>query len=109
MSVPYRFSWFVEGKVAGMAWPDSETMEYLSQQGIKVLVNLTGEPSVYERTAKDYGIECLTISIADFCPPTVLQVNNIIMLFLVILDPLYIVSSPYNPIEINAGRALLPV
>ena len=75
--VPNRFSWFVPGKVAGMAWPRNNQMNYLAQEGIIVLVNLTGEPSVYENDAKTVGITCVNISIADFCPPTVAQVSRI--------------------------------
>jgi hypothetical protein len=73
--IPYRFSWFVERKLAGMAWPQIDSVHYLADNGIKVLVNLTGEPTDYKNKATEVGIECITISIADFCPPTVVQVQ----------------------------------
>lgn len=82
---PYRFSWFVEGKLAGMAWPRDHQMEYLAQQGIKVLVNLTGEPTVYEPVAVDQGITCHCISIADFCPPTNDQVKLIYEIYSIVI------------------------
>ena len=72
--VPYLFSWFVPGKVAGMARPKNNQMNYLAQGGITVLVNLTREPSEYENDAKTVGITCVNISIADYYSPTVAQV-----------------------------------
>lgn len=73
-AVPYRFSWFIERKLAGMAWPKDETIPYLADHGIKVLVNLTTEPTSYKPQATELEIECITIGIADFCPPTTDQV-----------------------------------
>ena len=75
---PYRFSWFVGTKLAGMAWPKVENMQFLADEGIKVLVNLTEEPTNYESMAKSFGIHCVNIRIDTFCPPSVGQVNFIL-------------------------------
>ena len=75
---PYRFSWFVGTKLAGMAWPKVENMQFLADEGIKVLVNLTEEPTNYESMAKSFGIQCVNIRIDTFCPPSVGQVNFIL-------------------------------
>ena len=75
-SIPYRFSWFVEGKLAGMAYPDEGTIDYLARSGIKMLINLTEEPSTYEQKATEAGIECRNIRIECFGPPALEQVSN---------------------------------
>ena len=72
---PYRF---VSTKLAGMAWPKVENMQFLADEGIKVLVNLTEEPTNYESMAKSFGIHCVNIRIDTFCPPSVGQVNFIL-------------------------------
>ena len=68
-----RFSWFIEGKLAGMPWPEGDAVQFLADQGIKVLVNLTTEPTSYKEVAESLGIQCITVDIPDFCPPSMEQ------------------------------------
>ena len=80
-----RFSWFIKGKLAGMPWPDGDAVQFLADQGIKALVNLTTEPASYQEEAERLGIRCVTMGMPDFCPPTVdqvgiLQLENLIWL-----------------------------
>lgn len=73
---PKKFSWFIPGKLAGMAWPDNDSIQYLADGGIKTIINLTEEnPPVYLRTATDLGIKCIQVRVECFGPPTMEQVE----------------------------------
>lgn len=51
-----------------MPWPEGDAIQFLADQGIKVLVNLTTEPASYQQVAESLGIRCVTEDIPDFCP-----------------------------------------
>lgn len=77
MTEPYNFSWFVEGKLAAMAYPDDSDMAFLVRQGIKTLINLT-EYDDYSEVAKQHGIETKCIFIPEFDPPTLEQIQEFV-------------------------------
>ena len=83
MSQPRNFSWFVEGKLAGMGCPRDEDIPFLKDQGIKTLVNLTSFSAPnYIKSAEEHELTVHSITIQDFCPPTMEQIQQ----FISILD-----------------------
>lgn len=60
-----------------MPWPEGDAIQFLADQGIKVLVNLTTEPASYQQVAESLGIRCVTEDIPDFCPPSMEQIQKI--------------------------------
>jgi atypical dual specificity phosphatase len=79
MASPRNFSWFVEGKLAGMGYPVSDNIPFLAQEGIRTLVNLTtvaSHPSTYEEGARAHGMAVHSIDIQDFTPPTMEQIEE---------------------------------
>ena len=73
---PRNFSWFVENKVAGMAWPSPESLPFLASRDIKVIVNLTeNNPPVYHDVAEANGIECVHVQVKAYGTPTIKQVK----------------------------------
>lgn len=79
MSQPRNFSWFVDKKVAALAYPNSSAqISFLAEQGITKLINLRGEevPPRYAGEAEARGIEVISIPIDDFTPPTQQQITQ---------------------------------
>lgn len=74
---PWNFSWVVQGELAAMAWPQSESnMHYIKEQGIKHLITLSPEkrPPVYATP----GVEWTEISVQEFEAPSVKQIKRFI-------------------------------
>ena len=71
------FSWVIENQLAGMSYPGSvasleDDAEFLAEQGISLLISLTGgvpDPAVLAR----HQIETLHLPVEDFHPPTLQQ------------------------------------
>ena len=72
----------MEGKLAGMGYPFEEDVPFLAQLGITTLVDLTGGFCQYAEAAKAHQMTVHSLSIQDFCPPTVEQIEQ----FLTILQ-----------------------
>ena len=68
---PRNFSWFVDGKLAGLAYPRDTDIPFLADAGIKTLINITetGTPD-YFAVAEAHGIGAHTIPTQAFCPPS---------------------------------------
>lgn len=81
MSRPRNFSWFVEGKIAGMGYPMDSDIPFLAAQGIKTLVSIAGAQN-YRESAAAHGLTVHSIAVQDFCPPTMEQMDD----FLKIVD-----------------------
>lgn len=81
MTQPRNFSWFVEGRLAGMAYPRETDIPFLAENGVKTLVNLTRTDYYCEEAAAN-GVAVRTIDIPDFQPPSIAQINE----FLDIVD-----------------------
>ncbi len=79
MTEPSNFSWFVQGRLAGMGFPKGTDILFLAQSGIKTLVNLTRD-ECYLEAAKDNGITVHIIYIPDFTPPSLQQINRFLEL-----------------------------
>ena len=75
-----NFSWVIEGKLAGLAYPyNDEDFSLLAQNGIKVLINLTGyKDEYYKASALKYNIEMIDVFIVDFQAPSVESADGII-------------------------------
>ena len=72
-----NFSWFVDKKLAGLAYPlGEEDMAFLAEQGIKTLINLCERSPSYLAKAEAAGIKVVCIPIIDFTPPTHQQINE---------------------------------
>lgn len=73
---PRNFSWFIENKLAGLGYPTNEDMSFLTESGIKTLVNLTANSPTYNESATAHGITVHSINIQDFTPPTMSQIDQ---------------------------------
>ncbi len=74
-SIPWNFSWFIDGKLAGMAYPRDKHVPFLLASGLQTIVNLTPFPADYEDTAKTHGITVYNITIEDFEAPSYDQIK----------------------------------
>ncbi|VVD00039.1 unnamed protein product, partial [Leptidea sinapis] len=75
---PYNFSWFVEGKIAGMGWPQTvENLNYLADVGITKLITLSPEklPPILEC---EKSLKWTEIRIKEFGAPTLKQIIKFI-------------------------------
>ena len=80
-SRPWNFSWFVDGKLAAMAYPYDRDIPFLAASGLKTVINLTQYPVDYQSTADDNGITVHDICMEDFAAPEydqILQVLDIL-------------------------------
>ena len=83
MTQPRNFSWFVDGKLAGMGYPRDTDIPFLADAGIKTLVNITESNTPdYFAVAETYKIGMHTVQTQAFCPPS----NEQIQEFLKIVD-----------------------
>ncbi len=73
--IPWNFSWFIDGKLAGMAYPRSRHVPFLLASGLQTIVNLTPFPADYEDTAQTHGITVYNINIEDFEAPSYDQIK----------------------------------
>ena len=73
---PSRFSWMIDGVLAGMALPDDlvGALAFLGEQGIGTLVSLTRKP-FDEVIVNGYGLDYHHLPVPDFSPPTQQQVD----------------------------------
>ncbi|XP_063542642.1 dual specificity protein phosphatase 23-like [Cydia strobilella] len=75
---PYNFSWFVEGKVAAMGWPQTvANLNYLADAGINHLITLSPErrPPILDCKKK---LKWTEIRIKEFGTPTLRQIIKFI-------------------------------
>ena len=82
MKSPMNFSWFIEGKLAAMAYPLDTDFPFLIASGLKTIVNTTQYPAVYADIADVNGITVHNILVEDYTPPSHKQILE----FLDILD-----------------------
>lgn len=68
-----NFSWLIEGRLAGMAYPRGEaTFAALHRRGVRAVVSLTEESPPTTMLAR-YGLQAAHLPLADFTAPTVAQ------------------------------------
>lgn len=92
MTQPRNFSWFVEGKLAGMGHPMEDSIPFLADRGIKTLVNITTTGDGYYReAAENHGVSVHCIDVPDFCPPSMEQIEE----FLSVVDNAKTVKSNF--------------
>lgn len=81
-STPTRFSWVIVNQLAGMAHPSTGegltwNTDYLSKQGVKMLVSLTETP-VDASILSAYGVALLHLPVKDFKAPTIEQLGDFV-------------------------------
>ena len=76
---PRSFSWVIEGRIAAMGRPASvrRDLEYLYDQGIRVIIGLTTRP-LQECFLDEFGFHYHHIPMADFSPPTPEQIDEFV-------------------------------
>lgn len=68
-----NFSWLIERRLAGMAYPRAETtFAALRQRGVRAVLSLTVEPLSAGALAR-YGLRAAHLPLADFTAPTIPQ------------------------------------
>ena len=68
-----NFSWLIEGRLAGMAYPRGEaTFAALRRRGVRAVVSLTEEPPSIIMLER-YGLQAAHLPLVDFTAPTVAQ------------------------------------
>jgi atypical dual specificity phosphatase len=73
----YRFSWLLEGRLAGMAMPSGRPLDWreLRERGVGALVNMT-ERRWEPADLRDSGLAYLHLPVPDFAPPSAAQVEE---------------------------------
>ncbi len=68
-----NFSWLIDGRLAGMAYPRTEAMlAALRARGVRAVVSLTEEP-LSAATLDRHGLQAAHLPLVDFTAPTVAQ------------------------------------
>ena len=75
-----NFSYVIDGRLAGMAYPGTngpieEDLRFLSEKGIRAVVNLTPRPHD-PILLLSFDLEMLDLPIRDFHPPTIEQIER---------------------------------
>ncbi|MCZ2855701.1 MAG: dual specificity protein phosphatase family protein [Candidatus Bathyarchaeota archaeon] len=69
---PARFSWLIEGKLAGSARPESEPqLNWLWNEGLRAIVCLNMECPLDDEQVKKIGFEYAFMPVRDFSAPNV--------------------------------------
>jgi len=76
MSEPYSFSWIEHPYLAAMGCPDDpESLAWLRQQGIELIITLTEDP-LRRDWLSDAGLLALHVPMADMTAPTAEQIDE---------------------------------
>lgn len=75
-----NFSFVIEGKLAGMARPGrsrplEDDIQFLKAQGIGAIVSVTERP-LDEGLIRSLGLRYLHLRVADYCAPTIQQIEE---------------------------------
>lgn len=71
-----NFSWLIENRLAGVAYPRSEdALVLLQKQGVQALLNLS-EEALPAEILKKYRLQAEHLPVADFTAPTLEQVER---------------------------------
>lgn len=71
-----NFSWLIENRLAGVAYPRSEdALVLLQKQGVQALLNLS-EEALPAEVLRKYRFQAEHLPIADFTAPTLAQVER---------------------------------
>jgi len=78
-SKPARFSWLIEGKVAGSARPENETqLKWLWKEGLRAIICLNMEHPLDDKQVKNLGFEYAFIPVRDFSAPTIEHIREFV-------------------------------
>ena len=78
MTEPRNFSWFVDGVLAGLAYPKEDSdIDFLAAEGVKVLVNLTPD-NYYDDRAREKGVEVRPLPFPCFSPPSQADIKQFV-------------------------------
>jgi atypical dual specificity phosphatase len=72
-----NFSWLIDGKLAGMAYPDSAALAALKALGVRALLSLSEQPVPAEMLAR-FDLQAAHLPITDFSAPTMSQIEQAI-------------------------------
>lgn len=71
-SKPTRFSWLIEGKIAGCARPENENqLRWLWNEGLRAIVCLNMERPLNDKQVRNLGFEYAFIPVRDFSAPKI--------------------------------------
>jgi len=77
------FSFVIQGKLAGSCQPGShpssleEDLENLKGKGVTAIISLN-EAGLDEEIVRAHGMQHLSLSVADYCPPTIEQMERMV-------------------------------
>ncbi len=78
-SKPARFSWLIEGKLAGSARPENETqLEWLWKEGLRAIVCLNMERPLDDEQVKNLGFKYALVPVRDFSAPTIEDIQDFV-------------------------------
>jgi len=78
-SKPARFSWLIDGKIAGSARPENENqLRWLWNEGIRAIVCLNLERPLNDEQVKNLGFEYAFIPVRDFSAPKIEQMHEFV-------------------------------
>ncbi|MHB8646137.1 MAG: dual specificity protein phosphatase 23 [Thermomicrobiales bacterium] len=81
-----NFSWLIEGRLAGMAYPHGDaTLVALRRRGVRAVVSLTEEPPSATALAR-HELQAACVPLVDFTAPTVAQVMTAVAMINGFLD-----------------------
>lgn len=99
-SKPARFSWLIDGKIAGSARPGNETqLNWLWNKGIRAIVCLNMEHPLDDDQVQNHGFEYAFIPIRDFSAPT----SEHILEFVNFVDKML---EHRNPVVVSCGAGI---
>jgi len=99
-SKPTRFSWLIEGKVAGSARPENETqLEWLRNEGLRAIVCLNMERPLSGEQVKNHGFEYAFIPVRDFSAPTIEDISKFVNFVDIMLEQ-------NNPVVVCCGAGI---
>jgi len=94
-----NFSWLIERRVAGMAYPrTAATLAALQRAGVRAVVSLTEEAPPAATLAR-YGMQAAHLPLVDFTAPTIAQVIAAVETINAFLDA-------GSPVVVHCGAGL---
>ncbi len=99
-SKPARFSWLIDGKVAGSARPENETqLKWLWNEGLRAIVCLNMERPLNDEQVQNHGFEYAFIPVRDFSAPTIEDISKFV-------NFVYRMLEHKNPVVVCCGAGI---
>ncbi len=95
-----NFSWLIEHRLAGMAYPRAAaTLAALQRIGVRAVISLTEEEPPSAVTLADYGLQAAHLPLVDFTAPTIAQAATAVATINGFLDA-------GSPVVVHCGAGL---